>query len=91
VHGRSTRFHPNAQSLFATGNADDEDVARMRERHIIRALHTVGAHEISFCKGRKFATVVYDLDRACVLWVRAAKGRETTDLFFNESLSERQN
>jgi len=46
--------------------------------------------EISFCKGRKFATLVYDLDRARVLWVGRGKGRETIDRFFNEALSKGQ-
>ena len=41
-------------------------------------------------KGRKFATLVYDLDRARVLWVGSGKGRETIDRFFNEALSEGQ-
>lgn len=62
--------------------------ARMRDGHAIRGLPTLGADEISFRKGRKFATIVYDLDRARVLRVGAGKGRETLDRFFNEHLSE---
>ena len=65
-------------------------VTRVRHGHKIRALVTLGVDEISFCKGRKFATLVYDLDRACVLWVGRGKGRETIDRFFNECLSKGQ-
>lgn len=55
-------------------------INRARDGHRIRGLTTVGVDEISYCKGRKFATIVYDLDRACVLWVGKGKGRETIDL-----------
>lgn len=65
-------------------------ILRVRDGHKIRALKTLGADEISYCKGRKFATLVYDLDRSRVLWVGKGKGRETIDLFFNECLSEGQ-
>ena len=65
-------------------------ITRTRSGHKIRGLRTVGVDEISYCKGRKFATIVYDLDRACVLWVGKGKGRETIDRFFEEALSEGQ-
>ncbi len=65
-------------------------ITRVRERHKIRGLVTLGVDEISFCKGRKFATLVYDLDRSHVLWVGRGKGRETIDRFFNECLSKGQ-
>lgn len=65
-------------------------ITRVRKGHKIRALETLGADEISYCKGRKFATIIYDLDRSCVLWVGEGKGRETIDRFFNEHLSEYQ-
>ena len=65
-------------------------ITRTRDGHRIRGLRTVGVDEISYCKGRKFATIVYDLDRACVLWVGKGKGRETIDRFFQEALSEGQ-
>ena len=38
----------------------------------------------------KFATLVYDLDRARVLWVGQGKGRDTIDRFFNDWLSRGQ-
>lgn len=65
-------------------------ITRTRSGHRIRGLSTIGVDEISYCKGRKFATIVYDLDRACVLWVGKGKGRETIDRFFQEALSEGQ-
>jgi len=65
-------------------------ITRVRQTHKIRGLVTLGVDEISFLKGRKFATLVYDLDRARVLWVGLGKGRETIDRFFNEALSKGQ-
>ena len=65
-------------------------ITRVRYGHNIRGLVTLGVDEISFCKGRKFATLVYDLDRARVLWVGQGKGRQTIDRFFNECLSKGQ-
>ncbi len=65
-------------------------ITRVRDGHRIRGLVTLGVDEISFCKGRKFATLVYDLDRSRVLWVGRGKGRETIDRFFNEALSKGQ-
>jgi len=65
-------------------------INRARSGHRIRGLTTVGVDEISYCKGRKFATIVYDLDRACVLWVGKGKGRETIDRFFQDALSQAQ-
>ena len=65
-------------------------IERLREGHRIRGLRSIGVDEISYCKGRKFATVVYDLDRHCVVWVGKGKGRETIDLFFEQELSPRQ-
>jgi transposase len=62
-------------------------ITRVRAGHKIRGLVTLGVDEISYHKGRKFCTIVYDLDRACVLWVGKGKGRETIDRFFNEELS----
>ncbi|MBA1444845.1 MAG: ISL3 family transposase [Gammaproteobacteria bacterium] len=65
-------------------------INRMRDGHKIRGVKTLGVDEISFCKGRKFATLVYDLDRSHILWVGLGKGRETIDRFFNERLSKGQ-
>jgi len=62
----------------------------MGQGHRICGLVTLGVDEVSYCKGRKFATIVYDLDRSCVVWVGQGKGRETIDRFFNEALSEDQ-
>jgi transposase len=65
-------------------------IKRVRNGHRIRGLTTVGVDEVSYCKGRKFATLVYDLDRSRVVWVGQGKGRETIDRFFNECLSAAQ-
>ncbi len=65
-------------------------IKRIRYGHKVRGLKTIGIDEISYCKGHKYATVVYDLDRSCVVWVGQGKGRETIDLFFNEFLSDYQ-
>jgi transposase len=65
-------------------------ITRVREGHRIRGLRKIGIDEISYRKGHKYATVVYDLEKRCVLWVGEGKGRETIDFFFKEVLSEAQ-
>lgn len=65
-------------------------ITRVRHGHTIRGVKTLGVDEIAFCKGRRFATLVYDLDRAQVLWVGRGKGRESIDRFFHECLSPGQ-
>lgn len=65
-------------------------ITRVRAGHKIRGLATLGADEISYCKGRKFATIIYDLDRSRVVWVGRGKGRETIDEFFKQALSPAQ-
>ena len=65
-------------------------ITRVREGHRIRGLTHIGIDEISYCKGRKYATIVYDLKRSCVLWVGMGKGRKTIDRFFTEELSRYQ-
>ena len=62
-------------------------ITRLRKGHSIRGLRKIGIDEISYAKGHKYATLVYDLERSCVVWVGKGKGRETIDRFFNESLS----
>ena len=78
---------------IATSTLSDmlhRSITRIREGHRIRGVKTIGIDEISYCKGHKYATLVYDLDRACVVWVGQGKGRETIDVFFNEMLSPYQ-
>ncbi len=65
-------------------------ITRVRSGHTIRGLVTLGAVEIAYCKGRKYVTIIYDLDCSHVVWVGRGLGRETIDRFFNESLSEHQ-
>ena len=62
-------------------------ITRIRDGHRIRDLTTIGIDEVSYRKGHKYVTVVYDLDRSCVVWVGRGKGRSTIDEFFNEMLS----
>ena len=65
-------------------------INRIRDGHRIRGLKSIGIDEISYKKRHKYATIVYDLDRSCVLWVGRGKGRETIDIFFNKFLSPYQ-
>jgi len=78
---------------FSTSTLSDllhRSITRIRSKHRIRGLRSIGIDEISYCKGRKYATLVYDLDRACVVWVGKGKGRKTIDDFFNNHLSDYQ-
>jgi len=65
-------------------------ISRLRAGHRTRGLKIIGIDEISYHKGHKYATLIYDLDRSCVVWVGQGKGRETADRFFNEALSDYQ-
>ncbi len=65
-------------------------IGRVRQRHSIRDLKKIGIDEISYAKGHKYATVVYDLDRSCVVWVGRGKARQTIDQFFKDELSPYQ-
>lgn len=65
-------------------------ITRLRQGHQIKQLESMGIDEISYCKGHKYATIVYDLNRSCVVWVGKGKGRATIDLFFKEVLSKEQ-
>ena len=42
-------------------------ITRLPSGHRIRGLKSIGIDEISYCKRHKYATVVYDLDRARVV------------------------
>ena len=65
-------------------------VQRERDGHKIRGLKTLGVDEISYAKGKKYVTLVYDLDRCRVVWAGKGKGKDTIDLFFKTQLSEYQ-
>lgn len=65
-------------------------IQTLREGHRIRGLKAIGIDEVAYHKGYKYATLVYDLERSCVVWVGQGKGRETIDRFFNEALSDYQ-
>lgn len=65
-------------------------VNRTREGHKIADIKSIGIDEVSYAKGRKFATVIYDLDKSRVVWVGKGKGRDTVDSFFNKELTDAQ-
>ena len=65
-------------------------ITEFRQGHKIRGIKSIGVDEISYCKGKKYATVVYNLDTSKVVWISKGKGRETIDYFFKNLLSETQ-
>jgi transposase len=65
-------------------------IKRHRAGHKIRGIKELGIDEISYKKGQKYLTVVYDLARRHVVWVGKGKGRETIDRFFAEHMSPGQ-
>lgn len=65
-------------------------INRERMGHKIRGLKTIGVDEISYLKGKKFATVVYDLDKGKVLWVGKGKAKATLEWFFKHKLTPHQ-
>jgi len=65
-------------------------ISRIRSGHRIRNLVSAGVDEISYKKGKKFATVVYDLDRGCVVWIGKGKAKAVITEFFTTCLSEAQ-
>lgn len=65
-------------------------IERCRAGHRIRDLRMLGIDEVSYSKGHKYATLVYDLERAVVVWVGQGKARERIDAFFEQALSTYQ-
>jgi len=65
-------------------------IERIRRGHRVADIDKLGIDEISYRKGKKYATIIYDIDKQCVVWVGKGKGRETADRFFNEALSQEQ-
>jgi transposase len=65
-------------------------VGRYRDGHKLRGLRSLGVDEISYRRGHRYLTIVYDLSRSHVVWVGEGKGRETIDRFFNEVMSAGQ-
>jgi transposase len=65
-------------------------IERMRDGHSVKDINKLGIDEISYCKGHKYATIVYNLDTQCVVWVGKGKGKEAADLFFSTAITEVQ-
>lgn len=65
-------------------------IKRERQGHNIRGLDIIGVDEISYAKGKRYVTLVYDLAKCQVVWVGKGKGKESIDRFFKEHLSEYQ-
>lgn len=65
-------------------------VTRVRNGHKIRGLTVLGVDEIAYCRGHKYATVIYDLERSKVVWIGAGKGSKTLESFLKNHLSEYQ-
>jgi len=65
-------------------------ITRIRDGHRIRGLRSIGIDEVSYRKGHKYVTVVYDLERSRVVWVGEGKARTTIDRFFQTELSTDQ-
>jgi transposase len=65
-------------------------ITRERAGHRVGKVTSLGIDEIAYKKGHKYLTLVYDLDRAKVLWIGEGKGRETIDRFFKEVLTKEQ-
>ena len=65
-------------------------INRVREGHRIEDIKSIGIDEVSYAKGRKFITVIYDLEKSRVVWVGKGKGRDTVDSFFNNELTDVQ-
>ena len=85
----------SAARLLRMSNSTFSDIlhrtiTRIRDGHRIRGLTAIGIDEVSYCKGQKYVTVVYDLERSQVVWVGPGKKRKTIDRFFNEMLSDYQ-
>jgi transposase len=64
-------------------------IQRERAGHKIRNLREIGVDELSYAKGHKYVTLVYDLKKAKVVWVGRGKKKTTLRRFF-ESLSQYQ-
>ena len=77
-----------AQSTFS--DILHRTIERIRAGHKIRGLRCIGIDEVSYRKGQKYVTVVYDLERSCVVWIGKGKARKTIDRFFMEELSSFQ-
>lgn len=47
-----------------------------------KPLHVIGIDEVSRSKGQRYLTLVYDLERGCVVWIGENRDAETMQRFF---------
>lgn len=94
VYSQLTTQKAAAQLLHMAGSTLSDilhrTINRIRDGHRVRDLTAIGLDEVSYRKGHKYVTVVYDLNRSRVVWVGQGKARSTIDTFFNEVLSDYQ-
>jgi len=65
-------------------------IQRVRSNHKIRGLKSIGVDEISYARNKKYAAIVYDLERSCVVRAAKGKGKATIEEFFKNHLSAYQ-
>ena len=65
-------------------------ITARRDGHRTGGRIRLEADEISYCKGRKFTTLLYHLEHATAMWVGARQGCATVDPCFSEASSKYQ-
>jgi transposase len=63
-------------------------VARGLKRREAEAIPRIGVDEKAFCKGHRYATLVTDLDRSCVLYVAEDRQQSSLDGFWKTLTAE---
>jgi transposase len=61
----------------------------IEEKDPLEGLHRIGIDEISFKKGHRYITLVYDQDNCKLVWAGSGKSSSTLDIFFNKLGPER--
>lgn len=65
-------------------------ITRERSGHKVRGLTILGVDELSYRKGHKYATLVYDINKSKVVWVGKGKGKETFTEFLLTKMTAAQ-
>lgn len=71
-------------SWRAVGRIIERVVAREREPIDWTKVTAIAVDELSFRKGQRYLTLVYDLQRGRVLWSKEGRSKATLDAFFEE-------